>query len=515
MHFRRLFTLLLALNTLLLSDAAQAELWMPKLFGDHMVLQRDAPAPVWGRAEPGATVTVAVAGGGNHQSHTATAAADGAWRVVLDPLSPGEPITLTIEGDGSIEFSDVAVGEVWVCSGQSNMQWSMWATMNQDLDLLSADKPALRFITVANPGSQAPREDFPGVWERSTPAAARQFSAVGYHFGRRLQEVLGVPVGLIDNAWGGSAAEAWTPRARMTGNPVFASEEKQWAQRDQQADTDKEANDFEGAMQWWRSQVTKAESKGWRPPERPTPRGWLLGNQRPGNLFEARVAPIAGFAVRGVIWYQGESNAGRAANYRELFPLMIQSWRDAWGQPKLPFYWVQLADFKAESPDPQDTGWARLRESQTMTLDRLPDTGQAVIIDIGEGNDIHPVNKQEVANRLARLALAKDYGFDLHHESPRLKAFEVTGSKAIVTLAPLGSGLKAVDSNEIKGFAICGEDRKWRWANAKLLGEGRVEVSHPEVAEPVAVRYAWGDNPVVNLYTKERLPVTPFRTDDW
>ncbi|MEM1304921.1 MAG: sialate O-acetylesterase, partial [Planctomycetota bacterium] len=493
--------LLLAATLLGLPTPAHAELWLPSIFGDHMVLQRDEPVLVWGRAAPGSRVTVSIAGGPAGQSRTTTTAvagADGAWRVVLEPLSPGTSRRLTVSDDrgGQRAFNDVAVGEVWVCSGQSNMEWPVAAAMNADLELLSADRPDIRLISVPNAGSQTPLDDFPGAWEPCTPAAAAPFSAVGYYFGRRLHEVLGVPIGLIDNAWGGSAAEAWTPRERLTADPVFATAAADWAEQDRAANAGVQTAKHEAALQKWRQRADRAAEAGRRPPERPKPRGWLLGNRRPGNLFEARVSPIAGYGVRGVIWYQGESNAARAAEYRTLFPLMIESWRDAWRRPRLPFYWVQLADFRDESDQPQDTDWARLREAQTLTLDRLSDTGQAVIIDLGEANDIHPRNKHEVANRLARIALAKQYGYDLPHESPRLAAFDVTGRKAVVTLSPVGERLRAVDHRDVRGFTIAGEDRQWRWARARLLGEGRVELSHPDIAEPVAVRYAWGDNPV-------------------
>ena len=511
-------TVLLVLGVLAFATApAVAELSTPNLFGNHMVLQRDAPAPLWGRATPDAEVTVTLTGGAN-QTHTVTAAEDGRWRVVLEPLSPGEPLTVTISGDGKLEFRDVVVGEVWVCSGQSNMKWAVNRSMNGELDLLTADRPNLRLLTVPGSGSQTPRDDFQGQWERCTPAAAGPFSAIGYHFGRRLVDVLDVPVGLIDNAWGGSAAEAWTPRERLEADERFATAAKKWQQRDAQSDVAQQTEQNEKSMKNWRRRADQSIAKGQRPPEIPQGRGWLFGNQRPGNLYQARVAPIAGYAVRGVIWYQGESNQDRAAMYNVLFPLMIESWRDAWGQEKLPFYWVQLADYLAVHPNPTDSKWARVREAQTKTLDRLPDTGQAVIIDLGEGNDIHPRNKQEVANRLARIALAKDYGYQLRYQSPRLKSMEVVNGKAILTLAPFGSGLKVVDSDQIVGFAICGADKKWQWAKAKLVDKGKtgqVEVWHPQIAEPVAVRYAWADNPEANLFTGERLPVTPFRTDDW
>jgi sialate O-acetylesterase len=242
----------------------------------------------------------------------------------------------------------------------------------------------------------------------------------------------------------------------------------------------------------------------------------LEGNHRPANLYNARIMPVLGYAIRGAIWYQGESNAARAFQYREMFPLMIKTWREDWKQGDFPFYWVQLADFMDEKAEPGDSAWAELREAQTMTQDELPNTGQAVIIDIGEGSDIHPRNKLEVAQRLARHALANDYGRQgLVCDSPRYESMQVNDGKITVKFKDTGGGLRAVDAKEVQGFAIAGEDKKWHPAVATIIGPDQVDVSSSEVPKPVAVRYAWADNPVCNLYNKTDLPVTPFRTDDW
>jgi sialate O-acetylesterase len=227
------------------------------------------------------------------------------------------------------------------------------------------------------------------------------------------------------------------------------------------------------------------------------------------------LGPILGYAIRGAIWYQGESNAGRAYQYREMFPLMIESWREDWGQGDFPFYWVQLADFLPEKPEPTESGWAELREAQTMTQDRLPNTGQAVIVDLGEAADIHPRNKLEVAKRLARWALARDYGRDIVCQSPRYDSMDTNDGTITVKFKDAGGGLRSVDAAEVQGFAIAGEDRQWVWAEAKIVAPDQVAVSSKDVAAPVAVRYAWADNPVCNLYNQVGLPVTPFRTDDW
>jgi sialate O-acetylesterase len=244
-------------------------------------------------------------------------------------------------------------------------------------------------------------------------------------------------------------------------------------------------------------------------------RGQLAGNHRPANIYNGVLKSHLGYGIKGAIWYQGESNAGRAYQYRDLFPLMIQNWRDEWGQGDFPFYWVQLADFTAEKPEPGESDWAELREAQTMTMSRLPNTGEAVIIDIGEGKDIHPMNKVDVGRRLARWALAKDYGVSVPYHSPQYKSMEKQGNKIVLTFDFVDGGWRPFDVNEPRGFAIAGEDKKFVWANAKILPDGRIEVSSASVENPVSVRYGWANNPVVNMFSRAGLPLTPFRTDDW
>jgi sialate O-acetylesterase len=257
----------------------------------------------------------------------------------------------------------------------------------------------------------------------------------------------------------------------------------------------------------------KAKAEGKNPPQHPG--GRMTGNARPANIYNGVLKPTIGYGIRGAIWYQGESNASRAYQYRNLFPLMIQSWRDEWGQGDFPFYYVQLADFRAEKPEPAESDWAELREAQTMTMSKLKNVGEAVIIDIGEGKDIHPKNKQDVANRLARWALAKDYGVQVAHRSPYYKSMKVDGKKVTLTFDSVDGGFRPFDTQEARGFAIAGADKKFVWAQGKVTGPNTVEVWSDAVAEPVAVRYGWADNPVLNLYSAAGLPLTPFRTDDW
>jgi sialate O-acetylesterase len=481
----------------------RADVKVPAIIGSHMVLQRDQKDRVWGWAEPGEEITVAI----NGQSKTAQAGADGSWQVVLDPMPAGGPHTMSIKGQNAITLDDILVGEVWICSGQSNMQWPVAASNDADLEIATAKYPRIRLISVPQVGTQEPQKDFRGEWRVCRPETVGGFSAVGYFFGRELHQILDVPIGLIDNAWGGSACEAWIKRDRIAAEEKFAPLIKRWEELEK---------NLPKAKADWDAAVKKAKDEGKQPPPPWTnPQEQMKGNARPGNIYNGVLKPTIGYGIKGVIWYQGESNAGRAYQYRDMFPLMIQSWRDEWGQGDFPFYWVQLADFQSEASEPRESDWAELREAQTMTMSRLPNTGQAVIIDIGEGKDIHPKNKQDVASRLARWALARDYGKHFAYQSPIYKSMEKNGNKIVLTFEHAGRGLKTFDVPAPRGFTIAGSDHKFAWAKARIIAPNKVEVWSDEVSEPVAVRYAWANNPVCNLYSDAGLPLTPFRTDDW
>ncbi len=385
--------------TLVVSIAActaSADVSLNAMFGDHMVLQQGIRNRIWGRADAGEQVTVTLGG----QSHTATAGPDGAWHVMLDPVTAyGGPHTLTVKGKNTLTFNDVLIGEVWICSGQSNMQWSVNQSNDADLEKAAASYPQIRFISVPQVGTQDPQWTFSGSWQACSPETVGEFSAVGFYFGRQLHQTLGVPVGLIDNAWGGSAAEAWVRRDRLAGHPTLRAIHERWEGMEAGYEAEKAA--YDASVKKWEEAAAKAKADGTQPPARPNPganpEGRMRGNARPGNIHSGVLTPSIGYGIRGVIWYQGESNASRAYQYRELFPLMIASWREEWNladNRDFPFYWVQLADFKAVKPDPAESDWAELREAQTMTLDALPNTGEAVIIDLGEGKDIHPKNKR-------------------------------------------------------------------------------------------------------------------------
>ena len=504
------FTTLLAA----LSLAAQAELKLPAIIGDNMILQQKQVNPIWGWDTPGSEITVKFAG----QTKNAKTGADGKWTVKLDAVpANAKPVTMSIKGTSSMVLKNVLVGEVWICSGQSNMQMSVQSSWDADLEIATAKFPNIRLISVPQVGTQEPQQDFKGAWVECSPQTVGGFSAVGYFYGRVLHQMLDVPVGLINNAWGGSAAEAWVRRDVLEKDPRFKLLMENTKKNEANLQSPEAKTKYEAALAAWKKQADDAKKADKpftvRAPQAPD--GWLRGNARPGNIYNGVLLPTIGYGIKGAIWYQGESNASRAYEYASLFPLMITHWRSEWQQGDFPFYWVQLADFMAESAQPGDSNWAELRESQTKTQSAIKNGGQAVIIDIGEANDIHPKNKRDVAERLARWALAKDYGVKLPYRSPEFKGIEITGNKAVVTLDTFGGSLRTVDVNDVKGVAICGEDKKWVWATAKIIGNDKLEVSAAGVAKPVAVRYAWSDNPVCNLFSKDGLPVTPFRSDNF
>ena len=491
---------------LLAACSAPAALRLPAIFSEHMVLQQNLATPIWGWDTPGQKVMVTFAG----EKHMTHADENGKWRVVLEPRAASTtPATLTVTGSTKVSVGDVLVGEVWICSGQSNMQFRLEESYTGDIEAAASNFSDLRLITVPTKGTQELQTDFKGEWVEATPTTARKFSAVGYMFGRYLHQILDVPVGVINVSWGGSAAEAWVRRYSLEQDPRFREMTEDAAKKEVQLSTPEAQAKLEADTKAW--EAGRKNGAPWAP--RPT--DWLKGNQRPGNLFAGMLNPIVGYGLKGAIWYQGEANAARAAQYADLFPFLIEQWRKEWGQGDFPFYWVQLADHKPETDNPgADSGWARLRESQTKTL-RLPNTGQAVAIDIGEGRDIHPRDKYNVAARLVRWALVRDYDMKFPYRSPEFKSVEFTGAKALVTFDCFGGQLYAFDDPTVRGFAVCGADKVWHWAKGTIRGKDQVEVSSDEVPAPVAVRYAFADNPRCNLYARSGLPATPFRTDDF
>lgn len=482
------FVVLALLTSPATSAAPRAGILLPTLFSDGMVLQRDLSCPVWGFTDVGAEVAVEIAG----QKKSAKAGADGRFMVKLDPMPAGGPHELKVGGH---LVKDVLVGEVWVCSGQSNMEWSVNSSLNAAEEKAAASHPKLRLYTVPKKQADAPVKDVASSWKICSPETVGSFSAVGYFFGREVLKAVDVPIGLIHTSWGGTAAELWTKNELLVATPElkplvdgFPARLKRW----------------EEDLEKHKSAVEKAKTEG-----KPAPRA--PGKpMAPSCLYNGMIAPLLPYGIRGAIWYQGESNASRAKQYETLFPLLIKNWRDDWGQGEFPFGFVQLANFMARKEQPGDSNWAALRDAQTKTL-ALPNTGMAVIIDIGEEKDIHPKNKQDVGKRLAAWAQAQVYKKPVVYSGPLFDALKVEGTSARISFKHVGGGL-AAKGDVLKGFAIAGEDGKFVWADAKIDGE-TVVVSSPKVEKPAAVRYAWADNPDCNLYNKEGFPASPFRTD--
>ena len=494
-NFRLTLHVLIAL-VLSAPFVCHADVSLPNIFCDHMVLQQKQQNKVWGKADPGETVSVKI----HQQSHSTEADDQGLWSVMLEPLPVGGPYTLVLTGANQISIEDVLVGEVWICSGQSNMEFQVQNTYDADLVKAAANYPEIRMIGFPNTGSQTPIWSHPNsAWAVCTPASVGQFSAVGYFFGRQLYHTIDVPIGLINNAWGGSAADAWINRDILEADEDYRQTLERW----------------KGIEARYETLSTKANLSEQEKKKLNNLKKQVQGSHRPANIYNGVLKSHLGYGIKGAIWYQGESNAGRAYQYRDLFPMMIANWRDEWGQGDFPFYWVQLADFLAEKPQPSESNWAELREAQTMTLARLPHTGEAVIIDAGEASDIHPRNKSIVGRRLARWALAKQYGVDIACQSPTYQSMEKKESTIILSFDHVHHGWRPFDIKQARGFAIAGADKKFVWADAKITKEGRIEVTSSQVSNPVAVRYGWADNPVCNMFDGIGLPLTPFRTDDW
>ncbi len=495
-----------------------ADVRLPAVIGDNMVLQRGQKVPIWGWAQPGEEITVAVSW--HNMRWAAAADKDGKWRFEMTPppfllsqesRGAGGPYEMTISGKNSITIKNILVGEVWVCSGQSNMQWAVRQSANAEQEIAAANYPNIRLFSVQRKVAEQPQSDCVGSWQQCTPETVGDFSAVAYYFGRDLHKELNVPIGLIHTSWGGTPAEAWTSRQALEAEQDFTPILQRYD--DAVAKYPQAKEEYEQKLAQWQEAVEKAKAEGGRPPNRP---GEPFGPGHPhcpAGLYNAMIAPLTPYGIAGAIWYQGESNAGRAYQYRKLLPTMINNWRKDWGRGNFAFLIVQLANFMATKPEPGDSEWAELREAQLLTL-ALPNTGMAVTIDIGEANDIHPKNKQDVGKRLALWALAKTYGKNLVYSGPIYKSMKVGGNKIILEFNHVGGGLVAGGGEPLKGFAVAGTDRKFVWADAQIDGNS-VVVSSDKVAEPVAVRYAWADNPVCNLYNKEGLPAGPFRTDDW
>ncbi len=504
-------TLLIVVSILLLAGAgaAFADVKLPAVIGDNMVLQQGGKVSIWGWADPDEEVMVGVSW--HSMMWAVTADKDGKWSFKMNPPKVGGPYEMTLTGKNTITIKNILVGEVWVCSGQSNMQMAVNRSANAEQEIAEAGYPKIRLFSVKRKVAEKPQSDCEGNWTECSPETAPGFSAVAYFFGRELHKQLDVPVGLIHTSWGGTPAEAWTKREVLEANPDCAPILKRYD--DAVARYPQAKKEHEQKLAEWKQATEKAKAEGENPPRRPRAPFGPGHPHSPAGLYNAMIAPLIPYGIQGAIWYQGESNAGRAYQYRTLFPGMIKNWRDDWGRGEFPFLFVQLANFMKVKPEPDESAWAELREAQSMTL-ALPNTGMAVIIDIGEADDIHPKNKQDVGKRLALWPLAGTYGKKLVYSGPIYKSMKLDGNSIILSFDHAGGGLVAKGEEQLKGFSIAGADRKFVWADAKIEG-GTVVVSSDKVSEPAAVRYAWADNPVCNLYNQEDLPASPFRTDKW
>lgn len=503
-----------------------AEVKPNPLFADGAVLQRDREVPVWGTAREGEKITVEFG-----DQKLTTTATGGKWRITLKPLTAGGPFTLKITGDNVVTIQDVLVGEVWICSGQSNMQMALAGTATGAKEIPKANHPKIRLFSVSRKTSVKPLTEAEGVWAACTPQTARQFSAVAYFFGRDLHQNLGVPIGLIHSSWGGTPAEAWTSVEALGTGPVLknhvtaakrnlanhpaaaaaypaqlASHEekmKAWTKNGGPAALERQKA--------WQQQAAKARQQGKPIPKRPMPAkpqpvapAPADGTSRtPTVLYNAMIAPLIPYAIKGAIWYQGEGNAKAHLQYRTLFPTMIADWRARWKQGDFPFLFVQIAPFNGMVPE--------IRESQFLTLAKSPNTAMAVTTDVGDASDIHPKRKEPVGRRLALAARALAYGEKIEYSGPLYQKMKVESGKAVLSFTHTGSGLMA-KGGDLQGFTIAGADDMFVPAKAEIQGDQLV-VSSPDVATPVAVRYAWSNVPEVNFYNREGLPASPFRTD--
>lgn len=502
--------------TMCIATSAVAEVSCPRVFQDSMVLQREMPVPVWGKADPGEKVTVTFAG----NTVSATAGQDGKWMVKL-PVMKANAVgqEMTVSGSNTITFKDVLVGEVWILSGQSNAESNLsWCNPEEGR---KANNPLMRFLKVDHIMAKTPQYDAQMIWQKCEPERALNFSGVGYYFAKKLIEELKVPVGILDDNWGGSNIRFWIPEEGWRMIPELKPE---LDQRDKDyANYTAKMTEYLDYVEQWAADSRKQLAAGSVheqlkfPPER----------VEHGFMFNGMVAPVMPYAIRGMLWYQGEYNANDPGDiYYHKMRGLVGSWRNMWGQGEFPCYFVQLPNLDQPDKDPAGgNGWARMREVQTKAM-QIPNSGMVVTIDVGEAADIHPKNKVDVGERLARWALARDYGKKIVYRSPFYKSMKIEGSKIRISFDQVGSGLMVGKKDywgpvledkggTLKRFAIAGEDKKWFWADAKIDGD-TVVVSSPEVPNPVAVRYAYSMNPEgCNLYNKDGLPASPFRTDEW
>ena len=460
---------------ILSAESAFSKVVLPKLFTDNMILQQKEKVAIWGNSAINKNVVITTSW--NNKKYSTTSDAKGEWKIAISTPRWGGPYTISFNDGEETTLSNVLIGEVWICSGQSNAEMPLagWGKINNyKEEIEKANHPNIRLIQVEKSTSTQllNMAAINNGWQPCTPSTIPEFSAIAYFFARNIQQHHNIPIGLIQTAYSGTPVEAWTSGAALKTVPEYDS-------------------------------LVDVISSKQGTPDNP---------HIPTVLFNAMVNPLVPYGIRGVIWYQGEANASRAHQYKTLFPLLINDWRKQWGKD-FPFFFVQLANFKELQKAPEDSDWAELREAQLQTLS-LPKTGMAVAIDLGDVLDIHPKNKQGVGARLALIARAKVHKEKIPYSGPIFKSYKVRDNQVIISFNHIHGGLQAKGSEQLKGFTIAGADQKFHWATATIKGN-KIIVCSDAVKDPVAVRYAWAINPINNLYNKAGLPASPFRTDSW
>jgi sialate O-acetylesterase len=501
---------------LLMMGEAQAEVVPHRLISEGAVLQQGMDVPIWGTARDGESVTVEF-----QDQKLITTAKEGRWRVTLKSLHPGGSFTLKIQGENTITFTNILVGEVWVCTGQSNMNFGLAQSDGGAEAVANSTDPMLRLLALPIRGAATPQRDFETAltWHESKPQTTPYFSAVAYYFGRRLRQDRNAPVGLIFGGNGSMSVQPLTPapilEALEKKDPFLRRYRDAWDKqiREYPQALEKYQKDLPDLMKKHEDAVAKAKAESKEAPRPPSPPdNPSLAYKQPSWLYNGRIAPLQPYAIRGVIYYQGESNVANAYEYQPIFSGLIRGWRQAWGEGEFPFLFVQLS--ACGEPPTRDTGWSELREAQLKTSRQVPHTAMIVTTDVGDCKDIHPKRKAPVGARLALAARAIAYGEHIEYSGPIYESMKVNGDRVTLNFQHVGGGLVAKDG-ELKGFTIAGADQKFVSAHAEIKGD-QVIVWSADVKEPVAVRYGWADCPLeINLSNKEGLPASPFRTDDF
>lgn len=496
------FSRVISLFALLIVTAfASADVKLPSIIGDNMVLQQNTFASLWGWADAGEHITVKASW---HDDVIDTEASqNGKWLVKIETPKASGPHTITIKGSNTTKVKNVMAGEVWICSGQSNMQWTVNNSNNAEEEIAAAKYPNIRLFYVPRTVALEPQDDCEADWKECSPETIPGFSAVAYFFGRTLHRELNVPIGLIHTSWGGTPAESWTRREILESNDKFVPIVERFEKY--QADYPKLLKQHKARLEEWKVAAEKAKADGKEQPKKPGAPRDPVNSWTPSGLYNAMIAPLLNYTIQGAIWYQGESNASRAYQYQTLFPAMIENWRTDWNLGDFPFYFVQIAPYKGQIPE--------IREAQLIAFRKVPNTGMVVTTDIGNVNDIHPRNKQDVGKRLALWALAKTYGQNkIVCSGPVFRAKRIEGNRIRLYFDYVGSGLVA-DGGELTHFTIAEEGKDFVPANAVIEGS-TIVVSSPDVDNPVDVRFGWENSAEPNLFNKEGLPASPFRTDD-